>query len=71
MGQVHFCSVYLRSLASQALSRGNELKDSLNPFQPGLFEGGLAWGGVGVPAAFNSKTISDNKMKFGEIVENH
>ena len=32
-------------------------------------------GGVGgerkVPAAHNSKTIGDNGMKFGEVVENH
>ena len=26
---------------------------------------------VVVPAAHNSKTITDNEMKFGEVVENH
>ena len=44
----------------------------LNPVPPGLFEGGSAWGGGGeVPAACNSKTISDNGMKFGGVIENH
>ena len=42
---------------------------------PGLFEGGSAWDGVGgvrkVPAAYNSKTINDNEMKFGRVVKNH
>ena len=45
-----------------------------------LFEGGAAFGGGGgggggvwrkVPAAYNSKTINDNEMKFGRIVKNH
>ena len=46
----------------------------LNPIPPGLFEGGSAWGGGGgrkVPAAYNSKTINDNKMKFGGVVKDH
>ena len=30
-------------------------------------EGG---GGGGVPAAYNSKPINDNEMKFGEVVHN-
>ena len=51
----------------------------INPIPPGLFEGGSAWwwgwgvggGGEGrkVPAAYNSKTINDNEMKFGGVVE--
>ena len=32
--------------------------------------GGGRWGG-GVPAAINSKTINDNEMTFGSVVENH
>ena len=49
---------------------------SLNPIPPGLFEGGTAWeegggGGRKVPAAYNSKTINDNEMKFGGVVKDH
>ena len=33
--------------------------------------GGGGGGGRGVPAAYNSKTINDNEMKFGAVVENH
>ena len=46
----------------------------LNPIPPGLFEGGVAWGGGGggkVPAAYNNKAINDNEMKFGGVVKNH
>ena len=48
----------------------------INPIPPGLFEGGSAWGGGGgggrkVPAAYNSKTINDNEMKFGGVVKDH
>ena len=46
----------------------------LNPIPPGLFEGGSAWRGGGgrkVPAAYNSKTINDNEMKFGGTVKDH
>ena len=46
----------------------------LNPIPPGLFEGGSAWGGGGgrkVPAAYSSKTINDNEMKFGGVVKDH
>ena len=28
-------------------------------------------GGGGVPVAYNSKTINDNEMEFGGVVENH
>ena len=43
-----------------------------NPTWSGLFEDGSAWGrGGGVPAAYNSKTINDNEVKFGGEVENH
>ena len=43
----------------------------------GHFEGGSAWGwwwgegGGEVPAAYNSKTISENEIKFVGVVENH
>ena len=44
--------------------------DRFPPIPPGLFEGGAAWGGGGgVPAAYNSKTINDNEMKFGGVVK--
>ena len=47
----------------------------LNPVPPGLFKGGAAWGGGGggrkVPAAYNSKTINDNEMKFAGVVKDH
>ena len=45
---------------------------SFSPIPPGLFEGGSAWGGGGgrkVPAAYNSKTINDNEMKFAAVVK--
>ena len=46
-----------------------------NPIPLWLFEGGLAWGGGGggrkVPAAYNSKTINDNEMKFGGVVTDY
>ena len=46
-----------------------------NPIPPGLFEGGAAWEGGGggrkVPAAYNSKTINDNKMNLGGVVKDH
>ena len=44
-----------------------------NPIPPGLFEGGLAWGGGGGSARglYNSKTINDNEMKFGGVVKDH
>ena len=45
-----------------------------NPIPPGLFEGGSAWkrgGGWKVPAAYNSKTINDNEMKFAVVVKDH
>ena len=48
--------------------------NTLNPIPPGLFEGGSAWGGGGgrkVPAAYNSKTINDNEMKFAGVVKDH
>ena len=41
---------------------------------PGLFEGGSALGeggGLKVPAAYNSKTINDNEVKFGGVVKDH
>ena len=63
------------SANKRRLSRG---VTDLNPIPPGLFEGGLAWGGGGgggggrkVPAAYNSKTINDNEMKFGGVVKDH
>ena len=51
-------------------------KDMFNSFPPGLFEGGAAWGGGGgggrkVPAAYNSKALNDNEMKFGGVVKDH
>ena len=52
----------------------NYFKIRFNPIPPGLFEGGAAWrggGGGGVPAACNSKTINDNKMKLGGVVKDH
>ena len=50
--------------------------ETVNPIPPGLFEGGSAFpggrgGGRKVPAAHNSKTINENGMKFGRVVENH
>ena len=49
--------------------------EPFDPIPPGLFEGGAAWGGGGgrrkVPAAYNSKTISDNEMKLGGVVKDH
>ena len=50
------------------------VEDVLNPIPPGLFEGGSAFfwgGGGGVPAAYNSKSIHDNEMKFGGVVKVH
>ena len=54
----------------------NYLRTCCNSFPPGLFEGGAAWeggGGLGgkVQAAYNSKTLNDNEMKFGEVVKDH
>ena len=51
------------------------VKVFFNPIRPELFEGGSGpWrgggGGGGVPAAYNSKPINDNEMKFGEVVHN-
>ena len=48
----------------------------LNPIPPVIFEGGSALGGGGgggrkVPEAYNSKTINDNEMNFGEVVKDH
>ena len=51
------------------------VKRPINPIPPGLFEGGAAWGRGGgggggrkVPAAYNSKIISDNEMKLDGVV---
>ena len=33
--------------------------------------GGRGGGGRKVPAAYNSKTINDNEMKFGGVVKDH
>ena len=33
--------------------------------------GGGGGGGRKVPAAYNSKTINDNEMKFGGLVKDH
>ena len=33
--------------------------------------GGGGGGGRKVPAAYNSKTINDNEMKFGGVVKDH
>ena len=44
---------------------------NLNPIPPGLFEGGSAWRGRKVPAAYNPKTIKDNEMNFGGVVKDH
>ena len=55
-----------------------EISQKINPIPPGLFEGGAASGGGGgsgggrgrkVPAAYNSKTINDNEMKFDGVVK--
>ena len=45
----------------------------INRIPPGLFDGGSAWGGGErkVPAAYNSKTINDNEMKFAGVVKDH
>ena len=45
--------------------------EKLNPIPPGLFESGAAWGGGGMPAAYNSKTINDSEMKLGGVVKDH
>ena len=46
------------------------LSDSfLTLFGLGFSEGGSV--PVSVPAVYNSKTIKDNEMKFGGVVENH
>ena len=50
--------------------------EEINPIPPGLFEGGSAWGGGGgwgrkVPAAYSSKTINDNEVKFAGVVKDH
>ena len=55
---------------------GKGLLSGFNPIPPGLFEGGSAWGRGGgkgrkVPANHYSKTINDNGMKFGGVVENY
>ena len=51
--------------------QSSNLTLALNPIPPGLFEGGSAWGGGEVPAAYNSKTINDNEMKLGGVVKDH
>ena len=46
----------------------------LNRIPPGLFEVAQLKGGGGgwkVPAAYNSKTINDNEMKFIGVVKDH
>ena len=50
---------------------------SLTLFRLGFFrvalfgKGGGGGGGRKVPAAYNSKTINDNEMKFGGVVKDH
>ena len=47
---------------------------SFNPIPPGLFEESSAWGTKGrqkVPEYYNSKTMNDNKVKFGGVVKDH
>ena len=51
------------------------MRPCLNPIPLGLFEGGLAWGGGGgVESArgdYNCKTVNDNEMRFGGVVNDH
>ena len=54
----------------------NKTYSIFNSIPPGLFESGSAWwwgggGGRKVPAAYNSKTVSDNEMKSGGVVKDH
>ena len=56
--------------------KSNEIFGLLTLFgiPPGLLEGDSALQGGGgrkVPAAYNSKTINDNEMKFGGLVKDH
>ena len=46
---------------------------SFNPIPPGIFEDGSAGGVEGrkVHAAYISKTINDNEIKFGGVVKDH
>ena len=50
------------------------MRPCLNPIPLGLFEGGSAWGRGGAESArraYNCKTINDNEMKFGGVVNDH
>ena len=59
--------IYWKSISSPDLN-GIAL---INPILPRLFEGDAAWGGGGVPAGYNSKTINDNEMKLGGVVKDY
>ena len=45
----------------------------LTLFSLGFLRVARPWGkgGVKVPAAYNSKTINDNEVKFGGVVKDH
>ena len=46
----------------------------LTLFRLGFLRVAQLWGGVGgrkVPAAYNSKTINDNEVKFAGVVKDH
>ena len=43
----------------------------INHIPPGFLRVAQLGGGGGVPAAYNSKTINDNEMKFGGVVKDH
>ena len=47
------------------------LKCSLTLFRLGFLRVARLWGGGGVPAAYSSKTINDNEMKFSGVIKDH
>ena len=77
--QCKHCAVNEQQLSQIFRTTEQELfsrSELVNSISPGLFEGGSAWGWGGgggrkVPAAYNSKTINDNEMKFGGLVKDH
>ena len=68
-----------RSRGTRTRSEDEELRSMrlcLTLFRQGFlwvafFWGGGKGGGRKVPAAYNSKTINDNEMKFGRVVKDH
>ena len=69
------CPLFTYTAKHPLLSPEVRKSGVLNPIPTGLFEGGSAFGGGGrgrkVPAAYNSKTVDDNEMKFGRVVKDH